>query len=773
MRDEHETKDQIMQSREWMLLYAYEDPNHPNNTKFGEHYISPDANVSTIEAAEEHTKKYIRGQFPRKFDYFDSGAVKFKIWDASQYAQKHDKLRRNSKLDDHVRRDLGFKKSKNLGEEWCAVGLDKFCIKLNLFFVKEGQPLLDAQLSTFQYKVAIECVDEFKNGAKTVLAHLCPRFGKTIWSAAVAHELSKQLIVITSYYLTSFTSFKKDLTKFNQFAEYEHVDTSEGGNWQDIINEHLRNGKKVIAYVSLCHSKNRNNYIKWLLNNCKSDTMLIIDEADFGAHQPKQIDILAKYAQDVDTIIMTGTNIDRARSKWTIDYATSVSYLEMLAQRRKTEAGSVPIFKRKLQHFECDTQRDTLAPFLEYYQLRLWRLVASLIESGKLDSAEDFAKLPSWSKCGESPSKAKAFIQSWAKCVFLATDDFNDLNLDYQCPERADDEFRVCLVYLNFDNKALQQFARFVSEVISNAFPIIKVVNGDTIKNGKDAERECKNVINQAKENGQTVMILANKMTQRSFSLPEITEVHLAFDGGSDSTTIQRMSRVATPGNKDKIGRIFSHSFDPNRYDAIMQFIIEAVNNSRKREEIDIRELLANVYDTIDIWKCTENGSERAFKNVDEIIDCMLKHNDIQSLIGDYIDINRLDDDDIKKLASLNKTRSREKTDKQPVTEMGDTFKEKQGHQKTPPGKKGVTQKQREAAREKLKEIYLNADVLIRGTESNSIEEAMAKMHNYREDIEEKFKIDLDFLQELFNNSAISCEWINLREQRWQQVCKD
>jgi hypothetical protein len=62
--------------------------------------------------------------------------------------------------------------------------------------------------------------------------------------------------------------------------------------------------------------------------------MLIVDEADFGAHQVKQaLPLIDKIPQIDYIIIMTGTNSDRASTHWPVDVALSVTYPELLIQK--------------------------------------------------------------------------------------------------------------------------------------------------------------------------------------------------------------------------------------------------------------------------------------------------------------------------------------------------------------------------------------------------------------------------------------------------------
>jgi len=182
--------------------------------------------------------------------------------------------------------------------------------------------------------VAEEVIEMFDD-SQIILAELCARFGKTIWSAAVATEMDADIVVVASYVKTVFTSFATDITSFEQFAHYVHVDCGDA-DYQEKIEDALQNGQKVFAYLSLANSTKRQARIDFLF--CWDvNTMLIVDEADFGAHTAKQADpLIEAVGTDVKTIIMTGTNSDRAVTHWKIDQITSVTYPELLMQKAES-----------------------------------------------------------------------------------------------------------------------------------------------------------------------------------------------------------------------------------------------------------------------------------------------------------------------------------------------------------------------------------------------------------------------------------------------------
>lgn len=313
-----------------MFVYAWEDLDSPNEVKFGEHYVSQ----KSYEEGIEDTEKYIRSSLGRQKYKFDLGRIKLHMTlDVSKFAETIGKMKKNAKVDDYIREGCLIGR---LGRgEFHKLPADDLVRRVYEYLKSKGAPLIDAKLSTGQFEALENVSSAIQSGSKTILAELCARFGKTIWSSAVALESEQELVVIASYVQTVFTSFSNDIHKFNQFRDYAHVDMSKD-NYQDLIEEAYSNSKKVFAYLSLNYSSKRQERIDYLFGLNKK-RMLIVDEADFGAHQPKQAKLLQDARKDDDKVlIMTGTNSDRAASSWDVDHMVSTSYIELLMHKGET-----------------------------------------------------------------------------------------------------------------------------------------------------------------------------------------------------------------------------------------------------------------------------------------------------------------------------------------------------------------------------------------------------------------------------------------------------
>jgi hypothetical protein len=262
-----------------------------------------------------------------------------------------------------------------------------------------------------------------------------------------------------------------------------------------------------------------------------------------------------------------------------------------------------------LKFFEIDTSRDLLVPNVAFYQMSLTGPVNAAIDAGEVD--EEFKTLPSWAKFIANPMKAKGFFTRTLQAIFLGQGGHDELNVDFQTGVIRRDRNRAAMMFLpaNTRNKLLEAAGDIAQEALPG-FEVI-VLCGSMKHNGKKiTNRNAEKTVQEIIEGNKSVLIIAAQMAQRSFSIPEITELYLAYDRGDNGATIQKMSRTLTPHDLTKVGRIFSLSFDPNRDDKFDAMILETAQNYRARSESkSLSESMAEVLKTVDIYRCYADGA--------------------------------------------------------------------------------------------------------------------------------------------------------------------
>ena len=252
------------------------------------------------------------------------------MWDATEYAKLKGRFGKHQKIDDVIRPVIGH----HIAADVHRIDSDTLIERVNKELIKHGQTLPSAGLAQWQVTAAENVLDAVAAGKQTIVAELCARFGKTIWSGVLVRETEMPLTIVASYVLTSFASFRKDLSSFEQFRDLELIDAS-GHEWEEQVLDSVESGKQTVVFLSMCGGGRRQEKIDFLFG-LDLDRLMIVDEADFGVHQIKQSQpLIEARGKDDIVVLMTGTNGDKAASIWPVDHYLSVTYPELLIEKHK------------------------------------------------------------------------------------------------------------------------------------------------------------------------------------------------------------------------------------------------------------------------------------------------------------------------------------------------------------------------------------------------------------------------------------------------------
>lgn len=414
-----------------------------------------------------------------------------------------------------------------------------------------------------------------------------------------------------------------------------------------------------------------------------------------------------------------------------------------------------------LKHFKVDPTRHQLYVDVEFYQMNLSSVV-EIARTAEPDAfIEDGIFLPSWSKFASNPVKAKGFFTNMLQAVFEGKGGDDSLNVDYQTGRTAKEGIKVAMMFLpgSTTNINLQEIIPIAEQAL-RGFCVVPVY-GEEMTNAT-AEKKVKEQIETAEKNNQHVLILSAGMAQRSFSIPQITELYLAYDTGDNGATIQKMSRTLTPHNEGKIGRVISLSFDPNRDDKFDSIMIETAQNYKKNHKIpDLKQALRDVLKTVDIFKCQADGAVKI--EIDDYLEEALSRKSIDRVIGKVAPINELTREEITALASGNIDvfrAARQQAAQRGKTKIN-TLKKNRGADRTDANEKELAR-----AREMIVTIAQNIDI-IKFYGGSSIEDAFKLMDEEGEDIQndvtEQFGVPYDMVKELVLTNFINRDLLDLK----------
>lgn len=210
---------------------------------------------------------------------------------------------RKIKRDFDVHRVLeknGFRHKEGAGTEW-------FRIPGNT--VKEAQDYLDQLVTEFEGKKvrqkvvlrqaqqkaldeALEIIATGKVNA-TVIANLCPRFGKTIWGLMLFNEISKRygnrVMLLPAYWLSVHTSFEDELAKFDDFLDLVSINP-QNEDASITAQVALDNNQRIVIPISL-HGELEEwkKKYQWIADIDNQEMFFFADEGDFGTWADNQI----------------------------------------------------------------------------------------------------------------------------------------------------------------------------------------------------------------------------------------------------------------------------------------------------------------------------------------------------------------------------------------------------------------------------------------------------------------------------------------------------
>lgn len=138
---------------------------------------------------------------------------------------------------------------------------------------------------------ALEIIE--KNSDPSIIANLCPRFGKTIWALMLFNEISKRygnkVMLLPAYWLSVHNSFENELDGYDDFLDIREIDPDDPTACDQAV-EYLKQEYRIVIPISL-HGSFDEWKIKheWISNIPNNEIFMFADEGDFGTHTENQV----------------------------------------------------------------------------------------------------------------------------------------------------------------------------------------------------------------------------------------------------------------------------------------------------------------------------------------------------------------------------------------------------------------------------------------------------------------------------------------------------
>jgi len=450
---------------------------------------------------------------------------------------------------------------------------------------------------------AVEIYNSTNSDRVDIAANLPPRFGKTTWALTLFNELNKKVLVLPSSWLSTHTSFEDDIKEFRDFSDIVCID-SKNDNYSKQIKKALSENKRVAVYVSLfAKDKKQFNSIKNISN---SDKFVCVDEGDFGSWTDKKRVILdhlvsKKNTGKLSVVTMSGTNVARmVTGSKNIDGIVQSTYMAL----EQTEKNIVKRVGVKLQLSNTD------------------KYVKELTENDYF----------SYNKAMADPDKSKNFWSLFVKGITGNTENpaYKNLNISTM----MNTLFNCGMMFVSGKNENIEK----LRQVIETAIPkwTIIVVNGDHTSNNKAKNDVREQIEWSKKENKEGVLILANTMGSRSFSIPEIQSTIIAYDKGGIDPTVQKVSRCLTPGKMlngevKEQGYIVTCSMDSNRDQTLTKLLIEEAAIQSEITGSSLPKITKQLLNNVSILTTDEYGNKVELTH-DELIEEMSSSDNLKKV---------------------------------------------------------------------------------------------------------------------------------------------
>jgi len=157
--------------------------------------------------------------------------------------------------------------------------------------IRKSVKLREVQQKTLAQAMAI--IESVDSNAASLVANLCPRFGKTIWALSLFNEINKKygnrVMLLPAYWLSVHSSFINELDAYEDFSDMVQIDTDDPEAASKAA-EALDAGLRIVVPISLhgdfsawCDKH------EWLTDIELDDIFMFADEGDFGTHTENQV----------------------------------------------------------------------------------------------------------------------------------------------------------------------------------------------------------------------------------------------------------------------------------------------------------------------------------------------------------------------------------------------------------------------------------------------------------------------------------------------------
>ena len=488
----------------------------------------------------------------------------------------------------------GYEKTRN-EREWFYITLEELHKEIEAYSTHLSAPSFEVKKEytprTYQTIVAEEVISRW-NGSSIIVPNLaCPRFGKDLLHLHIFYLLFQKYefrtAVIAGYCLGANESLIGEIQKlYNISADIAVIKPCD---WDGYV-KGIESGKRVVIDVSL-HKDSLDPRIAKELE--KENTLVIVDEADYGAWTSSSKEVLNTITNCGDNLILlsTGTNVERALiNAGEITEPISVSYLDLLERKKEGDSTYADLVEPACLDLEFPDEvknhQKNLPAERQLTSTKLFDCANSHLHRPVIEQlyASPFGD-DVWGLYNASYGSING-IPAAMHCIYGKTKDVQNF-----CKQGERFAPNLMWISLTGDDKCTNRKAQ----------DIVKAKIEEAEKEGKDG-----------------VVIVSCSQGTRSFSIPNIIAVVDCNENGSMATAKQRGSRCLTPGLGKTHGLVINYCVDSSR---MSPYVADMMSNALDKDD-DIESCIRRVYRLTKFLKKDEYGYlvQRSEKEVSQFI---------------------------------------------------------------------------------------------------------------------------------------------------------
>ena len=194
----------------------------------------------------------------------------------------------------------GLHHQEGSGTEWFKIPgktteeafryLDELVTSIEGKKIRRSVKLRDVQKRTLDQAMGMIAKGKFE---ASLIANLCPRFGKTIWALSLFNRITEKyknrVMLLPAYWLSAHSSFISELDQYDDFLDIVQIDVDDANASRE-AEVALEAGKRIIIPISL-HGDLEQWQKKhdWIADINNNEIFMFADEGDFGTHTENQV----------------------------------------------------------------------------------------------------------------------------------------------------------------------------------------------------------------------------------------------------------------------------------------------------------------------------------------------------------------------------------------------------------------------------------------------------------------------------------------------------